>query len=150
MNPARRFSRLTVASAVIMLVAGGCASGPRSPEALPVVGDTFGASYDVVWDATLKSLGVLRLRVADKGTGRIETEPFTFTFSTGAGGQGGATQVLWIALQITVLRSTADKTDVRVEPIVHDALLSGFLPGPTNNPWTDLFGKIRGQLGSRP
>lgn len=173
MNTAMRWGVFGMAAALLATPAAGCAGVPREPLALPPVGDSFAAPYDAVWDATLKNLGVLRLRVADKGTGRIETEPFPFAFVVGRrpgrphqavrlasrepdrirlaqdGSDGRATQVLWIAMLITVRRAGDNRTDVLVEPRVHDAFLMLFTPGPTNSPWGDLFAKIRSSLGGR-
>ncbi len=139
---------LAAFTAGLALAAAGCTSVPFAPEALPSSSETFRAPYDAVWDATLKGLGIVKLRVIDKATGRIETEPFSFAFPIGSG-QGGNTQVLWIALKIDVRQTGENRIAVRVEPQVHHALLYGFTPGPTNNPWVDLFGKIANQLGAR-
>ncbi len=169
--------RLYLLTAVLTVPAiAAAASRGREPLILPQVGDTFQASYDVVWDATLKNLGVLKTLVADKAAGRIETEPFPFAFTVGRrpsgasdllfpasldppgtppliaqdGNDGRATQVLWISMQITVVRaSEANKTHVLVQPRVHDELLLLFTPGPTNSPWGDLFAKIHSSLGGR-
>ncbi len=175
MNARNGLISLMVAAVVLAAALAGCATAPREPLALAPVAETFPAPYDVVWDATLRSLGVLRLRLAQKGVGLIETEPFPFTFVVGSapappggllhlashetsrfvlaqGGTGGTrpTQVVWIAMLITVSRTGLDTTHVQVEPRLHDSLLPGFTPGPTNSPWGDLFAKIRSQLGSRP
>ncbi len=147
----------------------GCAGAPRTPQVLPAVGASFAAPYEAVWEATLKSLGVIPLRRADRVTGRIETEAFPFTYTVGAAPtapplrlatavpgpwlaqDSGAipTQVIWIAMSITVIRAGEARTDVQVVPSIHDALLSGFTPGPTNNAWVDLFARIRSHLGIR-
>ncbi len=148
MNMRKLIGTLTMGMAALALAVGLSAAAPRQPVALPPVGASFAAPYDAVWDATLKGLGVVKLRVADKATGRIETEPFSFAYPIGSG-QGGNTQVLWIALQIHVSQAGENRVNVRVEPQVHDALLHGFTPGPTNNPWADLFAKIAGQLPTR-
>ncbi len=138
---------LGVANVGLTLALAACAAASRQPMALPQVGATFVAPYDAVWDATLKGLGILKLPVADKATGRIETEPFSFAFPIGSG-QGGNTQVMWISLKITV-RQAGDRTNLQVAPYVHDALLEGFSPGPTNSPWADLFAKVASQLALR-
>ena len=154
----------------------GAASRGREPVVLPEVGDTFDAPYDAVWDATLRNLGVLKLAVADKAAGRIETEPFPFAFTVGKspaaperlvrpaawgpreasrlwlaqdGNDGKATQVLWFSMLITVRRAGATRTDVLVIPRIHESLLAGFTPGPYNSPWGDLFAKIHSFLGGR-
>jgi hypothetical protein len=139
-----------------------------------VVGDSFAAPYDAVWDATLRNLGVIRIQVADKAAGRIETEPYAFAFVVGEAppgprgpillaaqdphgmvlaqsGSGGSkpTQVVWIALHISLTRGSPNLTHVQVEPWVHDSMLPGFMPGPYNSPWGDLFAKIRSSLGGR-
>lgn len=173
MNARNALRSLVVAAALLAVPVAGCAGMPREPEILPTVGDTFAAPYDAVWDATLKGLGVLKLLVADKAAGRIETEPFPFAFTVGRaparprgpvhlasldppagllaqdGSDSHATQVLWIALHITVRRAGENRTDVLVEPRIHDRLVAGFTPGPTNNPWSDLFARIRSRLGTR-
>ncbi|HEY7678571.1 MAG TPA: hypothetical protein VIG69_15970 [Candidatus Methylomirabilis sp.] len=171
MNARKILGTLAWVAAVLAAAAADPAAA-REPQVLPTVGDTFAAPYDAVWDATLRSLGVLKPLVADKATGRIETEVFPFTFfmtdapsrprepvrlaSLDAGpallAQSGAgdnkpTQVLWISMRITVSRAGENRTDVQVEPRIHDSLLSGYTPGPTNNPWSDLFARIRGNLG---
>ena len=134
--------------AALMLSAGVAAATPREPQVLPTVGDAYAASYDAVWDATLKSLGVLRLPVADKAAGRIETEEFPFVFVVG-GSHTGNTQVIWITMRISVSRAADNRTLVQVETRINNALLAGFTPGPTNNPWADLFARIRANLGIR-
>ncbi len=147
MNIGRVLGTLVVAVGVPALAAVGVAA-PRQPMALATVGDSFAAPYDAVWDATLKSLGVVKTTVADKTAGRIETEPFTYTYNIG-GAQGSGTQILSVSFQITVIRTAANRTDLQVVPRIHDAFLNGFAPGPTNNPWGDLFARIRQQLGIR-
>ena len=174
MNARNALGWFVMAAAVLAAPVVGCAGMPREPQVLPTVGDTFTAPYDAVWDATLKSLGVVRPRVADKATGRIETEVFPFTFfmtdapsrprgpvrlasldpgaallAQNGSGDNKPTQVLWISMRITVIRAGKNRTDVLVEPRIHDSLLMGFTPGPTNNPWGDLFARIRGRLGTR-
>ena len=161
-------------AAILAAAVGGCAGVPRGPEILATVSETFAAPYDAIWDATLKSLGVVRLLVADKAAGRIETEVFTYTFfmtetpmppqgavllaslaprgvrlAQGGGGDNKPTQVVWIAMLITVSRAAENRTQVQVEPRIHYSLLAGFTPGPTNNPWVDLFAKIRSHLATR-
>lgn len=138
---------VTVLAALAIAAAPGAAA-PRQPTALPQVGASFAASYDAVWDATLRGLGVVKLVVADKAAGRIQTEPYTFIYPTGPG-QEGNTQILSVALHITVQREAQGRTTVQVIPHIHDSLLLGFTPGPTNNPWSDLFGKIATYLGAR-
>ncbi len=147
MKTRKLIGSLVPSVAALTLSVGVSAATAREPLVLPTVGSTYAASYDAVWDATLKSLGVLKLPVADKAGGRIETEAFTFPFVVG-GSHTGSTQVIWVALRITVSR-VADGTVVQVEPRIEDSLLSGFTPGPTNNPWADLFARIRGHLGMR-
>lgn len=149
MNPRKVLKSSLLAAVVLVLAWGRLSATPREPLALPPAGEVFAAPYDVVWDATLKGLGAVKPRIADKATGRIETEPFTFAYPVGSGIDGG-TQVLSIALQITVRRAGDARTNVQVESLVHDALLSGFTPGPTNNPWSDLFARIRNALAIRP
>jgi hypothetical protein len=94
-----RLRRLWLLTAVLALppMADAAARG-REPLILPQVGDTFGAPYDVVWDATLKNLGVLKIVVADKPAGRIETEPFPFTFTVGSGPGGAPGPLLRVSL----------------------------------------------------
>lgn len=164
----RRSVFLFLALAAVLPQAAGAVAA-RQPVALPEVGDSFEAPFDAVWDATLRNLGVLKILVADKAAGRIETEPFPFAFVVGSrpaparlaalgpaplrlaqdGTDSRATQVVWIALHISVARAGERRTDVRVVPYLHDALLTLFTPGPTNNPWTDLFAKLRSTLGLR-
>ncbi len=139
----RVVSHLVALVAVTLAVHEGAAA-LREPVALPTVGATFGASYDTVWEAARGSLGVIRLPVVDKAQGRIESEPFSFAFPAA----GNATQVLWVSLVITVSRADAQRTNVLVQTRVHDALLAGFMPGPTNNPWLDFFARIRTHLGN--
>lgn len=136
---------LLAAAAVLALCAPGPATAAREPLVLPTVGDRFAAPYDGVWDATLKGLGAVTLRRADKASGQIETEPFSFAFSVGPGIDGG-TQVIWVSFAITVARAGEQQTHVQVQPRVHDALMNGFTPGPISNPWVDLFARIRGHL----
>ncbi len=177
MNARKCLSSLFAGAAILAPFFTGCASAPRQPVLLPPVAETFPAPYDAVWDATVQSLGVIRLRIAQKGVGLIETEPFPFTYVMGSnapgrqeaplllasndpgslvlaqgGGSGGTrpTQVVWIAMLITVSRTTPDATQVQVEPRLHDALIPGaFTPGPYNSPWGDLFARIRNALGRR-
>ena len=139
---------LAVGMAVLVSVAAVCSAAPRQPMSLPVVGASFAAPYDSVWDATLKSLGVLKLPVADKAGGLIETEAYPFAFVVG-GSQNGNSQVIWVALRITLIRTGEDRTTVQVEPRIEDSLLNGFTPGPTNNPWADLFARIGSALKTR-
>ena len=148
MKTRKLIGSLLLSVAALMLAVGAASAMPQEPLMLPQVGDAYAASYDAVWEATLKSLGVLKVVAADKTGGRIETEAFPFTFTTG-GGQGLATQVAWIAMRITVSRAADNRTVVQVEPQIHHALLAGFTPGPTNNPWVDLFLRIRDHLGMR-
>ena len=147
MNARKLLGPLVMATAALALVAAVSAAAPRQPMALPAVGATFAAPYDAVWDATLKSLGVVKVLAAEKAAGRIETEPFPFAFVVG-GSQNGNTQVIWVAMHITLSRA-AEGTAMQVEPRIHDDLFSGFTPGPTNNPWEDLFARVRGNLGVR-
>ncbi len=173
MNARKTFPLFAFAAGVLAAAAAGPAAAVE-PQILPTVGDTFAAPYDAVWDATLRGLGVLKILVEDKATGRIETAPFPFNFVVGEAparprgpvrlasvgpatgllaqsGDGGArpTQVIWVAFRITVIRAGENRTDVRVEPRIYDSLLSGFTPGPTNNPWSDLFARMHGYLGNR-
>jgi len=174
----RTMGLAVLALAAVLWLPGvaGAASRGREPQVLPEVGDTFAATYDAVWDATLRNLGVLKLVVADKAAGRIETEPFPFAFTVGRlpgapargahgaawdprdaprvwlaqnGNNGKATQVLWLSMLITVRRAGENRTDVLVVPRIHESLLVGFTPGPYNSPWGDLFAKIRSSLGRR-
>ncbi len=147
MRVKKLFAVLTIAAVGAVAAAAVGVAAPRQPMALAAVGDSFAAPYDVVWDATLRSLGVVKTRVVDKGTGRIETEPFSFAYNVG--GRNGGTQVIWVSFNIQVVRAADNRTELQVTPLIHDSLLSGFTPGPTNNPWQDLFARIRTQLGSR-
>ena len=149
MSVRKIFAVLTIAAFGAVAVAAVGVAAPRQPMALATVGDSFAAPYDAVWDATLKSLGVVKTSVADRSTGRIETEAFAFAYPLGGGSQGGGTQVIFVSFQIQVIRAADNRTDLQVVPRVHDSLLDGFTPGPTNNPWLDLFARIRTQLGVR-
>ena len=148
MNLKKFLAVLAIAALGAGAVAAAGMAAPRQPMALATVGDSFAAPYDAVWDATLRGLGVVKTTLADKATGRIETEPFTFTYNIG-GAQGSGTQILSVSFQITVTRTAANRTDLQVVPLIHDAYLNGFAPGPTNNPWLDLFARIHSQLGGR-
>ena len=123
MTARKLFISLSMGLAAVAPAAAMTAAAPRQPLALPQVGATLAAPHDAAWDATPKSLGVLKLPIADKAMGRIETEPFSFAFPIGSG-QGGNTQMLWIALRIEVSQAGDARTNVRVEPLVHDALLA--------------------------
>jgi hypothetical protein len=134
--------RKALGHALAIAIAGGMAAGAteaREAVVLPMVGQTYAASYNAVWLATLKSLGTIQPVVADEARGRIETEQHTFFIGRG--------QVLWISLAITVNRTDDQHTVVQVQARVQDELLTGFLPGVTNNPWADLFARIQGTLG---
>jgi hypothetical protein len=148
MNARKLMGSLAWGVAAVVLAAAVAAAAPRQPMALPPVGATFASPYDAVWEATLGSLGVVKVPVADKAAGRIETEPFSFAAPIG-GGLGIATNVVWIAMRITVARTSDNRTSVQVEPLVHDAFFPGVGFGPTNNPWADLFARIQGRLASR-
>lgn len=168
------FGSFVMAATVLAVGAVGFAGAPGTPHVLPTAGATFPAPYDAVWDATLKSLGAPILRVADKATGRIETKPFPFAYTAGQApahspeparlaaleatgavlSQGGGdgprpTQVIWIAMTITVTRAAEPRTDMQVEPRIYDSPLTGFIPGPANSPWVDLFARIAERLGRR-
>lgn len=149
MRSQKIFGQLMLAVIVVGLFAAPSFAVPREPVALPQVGVTFPSPYDRVWDAVVRSLGVVNLMVADKASGRIETEPFVFAFPTSSG-QGLSTQVLWITMTITVRPDGNTQATVLVDPRVHDALFLGFTPGPTNNPWADLFGKVADRLHATP
>ena len=131
----------TMAALALMLLATN-ATAARTPIDLPIVGDTFAAPYEAVWDATLNSLGVVKALVADKAQGRIETDVFPFKLDY-------ADQVVWVSFAITVTSDGPHRTTVRVLPRVHDALLEGFMPGPVENPWADHFARIEDRLGHR-
>ncbi len=140
MNGGKKLACTLVALALMSTATYAAAA--RDPLVLPTVGNTFAAPYEAVWDATLQSLGVVKLLVADKGQGRIETEPFPFKVDFGD-------QVIWVSFAITVAADGAERTNLQVEPRVHDALLAGNMPGPTENPWRDLFARIGDRLGRR-
>ncbi len=148
MNIRNLFAILTMAGFGAVAFAAAGLAAPSQPMALATVGDSFAAPYDAVWDATLRGLGVVKTTLADKATGRIETEPFSFVYTVGSGFQGG-TQVISVSFKIQVVRAGENRTDLVVTPVIHDSLLSGFTPGPTNNPWLDLFARIHAQLSSR-
>ncbi len=161
-----------LAAGALAIGAVGSAAAPGTPQVLPTVGATFAAPYDAVWEATLKSLGAPILQVADKATGRIETDPFPFAYTAGrtpahspqlirlAGLGGGGvvlsqrggdgprpTQVIWIAMTISVIRVAASRTDMQVEPRIFDSARADFIPGPTDSPWVDLSARISARLG---
>lgn len=148
MKTRKLFGTITLGIAALSVAVAVAAAAPRQPMPLPQVADTLAGSYDAVWDATLKSFGVVKITTADKATGRIETEAYPFNYSIGPGVPGG-TQVIWVSMRVTVARTTDNRTTIQVVPFIHDSLVSGFTPGPTNNPWQDLFGRIRGNLGAR-
>ncbi len=147
MRPRGLFTMLLVAAAALILSARGSLAAARAPQLLPTVGDTLAAPYDAVWEATLRSLGAVKVHLADKTRGQIETEDFPFAFGVGPGIDGG-TQVIWVSFAIA-LRADGQRTHVQVQPRVHHALLDGFTPGPISNPWVDLFARIRNYLGGR-
>lgn len=140
-------NRIACVPAVLLMAAtlASCATVPREPLILPTAEETYAASYDAVWEATLQSLGAAKPMVADKARGRIESDVFSFRFGFG----DDASQTIWVSLAITVRRTNATHTAVQVQTRVHDMLLLGPLPGPLNNPWVDLFARIRGNLGFR-
>jgi len=148
MKTRKTVGAIALGLAVVTVGLTAAAAAPRQPMPLPTVGNTFTGTYDAVWDATLKSFGVVKIVAADKATGRIETEPYPFNYSI-APGLNGSTQVIWVSMRVTVARTADNQTSLQVEPLIHDSLVSGFTPGPTNNPWQDLFGRIRGNLGVR-
>lgn len=139
-------TRAVVAAAALGLVSVGCAGVPRNPQVLPAATEDFAAPYAVVWDATLESLGVVKVRQFDPARGRVETEPFTFAFPIGSG-IGGGTQVIHVSLAVTVTRADAQRTQVAVRPRVHAAFFPDVFPGPTNSPSADLLARIRSRLG---
>lgn len=166
-----KFSPIAWAAGTAFLLAA-CSSLPLYPEVLPSYSETFRAPYEAVWEATLRSLGIVPIKVADKAAGRIETEVYVFVFPVGkttpptAGtrraalgsdnlilaqmGGGGArpTQAIWADLTIQVRPTGLDATQVAIQARVHNALLRGLYPGGyTNTPWADIFAKIRAQLG---
>ena len=155
----RRSKPITIGQLGILVALGmaACAGVPRPPEVLPTVADSFPAPYDAVWDATVRSLGVVKLLVADKAGGRIETEAFPFNYVVGeapsrpdgpirlaalaphggflaqdsSGGGGGvrATQVVWISMHIALNRMGADRTQVQVTPTITTRCSRGSRPG---------------------
>ena len=80
--------------------------------------------------------------MVDKAQGRIETQPFSVAFPA----VGGATQVLWVSLRSAVVDLEPQHTCLQAQARVHDAVFPGFMPGPANNPWLDLFAGIQVQL----
>lgn len=133
-----------VLAAALTLAGAGCAGVPREPEALPSVMETFAAPYELVWEATLASLGALKLPVADKAAGRILTEPFSTTVAQPG---VGTTQVLWVALLVDVRPLEDGGTQVRVEPRVHHAFHGEERPGALT--WGSLFARIEERLSRR-
>ncbi len=128
------------------LLASACRSLPLYPDVLPAYEETFRAPYEMVWDATLRSLGIVPIRVADKSAGRIETDVYVFVFSVQNGG-ARPTQAIWADLTIQVRPIAPEATHVAVQARVHNALLRGFFPGGSiNTPWADMFAKIHAYL----
>jgi hypothetical protein len=139
--------RIGCGAALLLLAAtvAACATVPREPLILPTVVETYAVPYDVVWEATVRSLGAVKPIVAAKAEGRIESDVFSYQF----GFANDASQIIWVSVAIAVSRTDAQHTAVQVQTRVHDMLLVGILPGPLKNPWVDLFARIRGNLGLR-
>jgi len=142
MNAGKLLASLLMTSAVV-LAAQTSPTGAREPLLLPMVADTFPAPYDAVWDATLKSLGAAKPFIVQKERDLIESDLFFFTFPIGS----EANQSMMLSLAITLRRVDAGHTIVQVQPRVQFMIYDGVLPGPVNNPWADLFARIRGNLG---
>jgi len=142
MNAGKLLGSLLMTSAVV-LAAQTSPTGAREPLLLPMVADTFPAPYDAVWDATLKSLGAAKPFIVQKERDFIESDLFFFGFPFGS----EANQSMMLSLAITLRRVDAGHTIVQVQPRVQFMIYDGVLPGPINNPWADLFARIRGNLG---
>ncbi len=142
MNAGKLLECLLLTSAVV-LAAHPSATAAREPLVLPMVTDSFSAPYDSVWDATLRSLGAVKPFIVEKERGFIESDPFFFYFPFAA----EASQSIMLSLAITLRRVDAGHTIVQVQPRVYFMIHDGVLPGPVNNPWADLFARIRGDLG---
>ncbi len=142
MNARKLVACLLVVSAMV-LMASASATAAREPLVLPMVTDAFSAPYEVVWEATLRSLGTAPPALVDNPQGRIESDPFFFYFPFGT----RVSQGILVSLAITLNRVDAQHTTVQVQPRVYFMIYEGVLPGPVNNPSADLFVRIRGNLG---
>jgi hypothetical protein len=148
MRAQKRFRFVAMGVSLLALAAMVSSAAARQAMPLPTVGASFAAPYDRVWDATLQSMGIVKLLVADKATGRIQTEPYSFSYFIG-GPNGGSTQAIQVALQIEVRETPGSGVTVQVSPEYSSLLFGGFTPGPTNNPWADLFARIADRLRVR-
>jgi hypothetical protein len=144
MNARRLLGSLLLTSAAV-LAAHPSATEAREPLVLPMVADSFSAPYDAVWDATLRSFGTVKPFIAEKERGFIESDLFFFYFPFAS----EASQSIMLSLAITLRRVDAGHTIVQVQPRVYSMVYDGILPGPINNPWADLFARIRDTLGPR-
>ena len=136
---------LGLAILAVAIAHAACATVTREPVVLPRVDESYAAPYDAVWEAALKAVGIVRTVRADKVQGRIETEPYIFRFGFG----DDAGQTLLVSLTIAVRPAGDRRTEVQVETRVHEALLTGIMPGPFNNPWTDYLIRLRENLRLR-
>ncbi len=142
MNARKPLVCLLVVS-VMVLMGRVSATAAREPLVLPMVTDSFSAPYDAVWDATLRSLRAVKPFIVEKERGFIESDPFFFYFPFAS----EASQSIMVSLAITLRSVDAGHTIVQVQPRVYFMIYDGVLPGPINNPWADLFARIRGDLG---
>ncbi len=126
-----------------------------------------------MWNATLRSLGIVPIRVADKAAGRIETDVYVFVFPVGkavpfahttrlaglgadnltlaqvGGGGNLPTQAIWATLSIQVRSLAPRATAVDIQTHINHALHYGLYPGGSDiapGPWADVFSRIRAQL----
>ena len=139
----RKSHRCFLVIAAMVLTAHASAAAAREPLVLPAVTDAFPAPFEIVWEATLRSLAAAPPTLADKAQGRIESDPFFFRFRSGT----RVSQAVLVSLVITLSRADAQHTTVQVQPRVYFMLYDGVLPGPMNNPWADLIASIRDNLG---
>lgn len=139
----RTSHRCFLVMAAMVLTAHASAAAAREPLVLPTVTDAFPAPFEIVWEATVRSLAAAPPVLADKAQGRIESGPFFFRFRSGT----HVSQAVLVSLVITLSRADAQHTTVQVQPRVYFMLYDGVLPGPMNNPWADLIASIRDNLG---
>lgn len=135
-------------------VAAACAGQPLYPIVQPQAAAGFRAPYEVVWNTTLASLGVVQPRLVDRAQGRIVTDTFSFTMPVqGGGGRGGSvvTQVLTVSMDILVRPTPEGLTAVQAQTTIHQAMQYGFWPvaGGPNSPEGDLFARIASRLEQR-
>jgi hypothetical protein len=143
---ARKRLGYLLAVVATVLLARASAAPARDPLVLPAVTEVYPASYDAVWDATVLSLGYLvNPMAADKAKGVLQTDQFFYSFPVGT----ESSQTILVKLVVTLRRADVQRTTVQAQPYVLSMTLDGILPGPTNNPWSDFFGRLRTNLKGR-